>query len=191
MELLFKKDKENHNRYNIEKNGEVIYYIIYNHNNKTKELYDITGKEKGKGYHDPSKTHRFLKILIPYILEIPINHQGGIRIEQIVVHYKFIPCIYYFNYNNSTYKAVIHFGVKVSIFLDDVQIAYYVKEELFGDKKWDMKLVLDNDGPAELLCLLSIYLHSNFKDEDSPEGGSSSFALAFQERRFNSNWKPD
>jgi len=191
MELLFKKDNENHNKYNIEKNGEIIYYTIYNHNNETKELYDTTGKNKGKGYYDPSKTHRFLKVLIPYIVEIPISHRSGVGIEQIVIHYKFMPCIYYFNYNNSTYKAVIHIGFKVSIFQDDIQIAYYIKEGVFDDYKWDMKLVLNHNAPVELLCLFAIYLHSNFKNEDSSEGGNPSFTLAFQESRFNSKWKPD
>lgn len=191
MDLLFIKDKINSNKYEIFNNGRVIFYAYYDSLEKTKKIYDETKTLLMKGYYDSSKTYRLLDFLIPYVIDIYTMNGSIVNNRRTFIYSKIFPYpTHFFTDQTDKYEAIVHIGNQISIFRNDVQIAVYNKGYYTNKYPWEMKLTCDKDAPISLLCLLAVYLHSNFRDEHSSEGGIPPLNISFQKKKRNSRWEP-
>ena len=107
----------------------------------------------------------------------------------IVVHSRILPhYTYHFNFENNRYKAIMHWGTKVSFFQEETQVGYYLKDYLLNYKV-GMKLVLNRNLNLDFFTILALNIHSNFTAENR-DGGVPSFLITFQEKKFDGTWSP-
>jgi hypothetical protein len=181
MELLF-HEKQHGRFYEVKKNGTPLYLCKYDLHQEKKTVTDIAGRLLGFGIHiQPTKG--FTLKTNNYLLKIG-------SLETKLTRSGFPESKMCCEYKESKYCAIIHWGRKVSLIKNEVQIGYFIKEgNPFKGDIWNMKLLANSNEEDVFLILWCLHVYSNFIRE-SPDGSNPAFSISFSKTQFNKSWVP-
>jgi hypothetical protein len=180
MQIDFILNIEDPNQYYVRKDYEHILTARYDKKSGAKTLYNMSNAVVGH--------------VIPYytkklqLTPFGLVQLSGKEIVEILVR---VTSSFYqsftFDYNNSNYTIIRHFGCRFSFFENENQVAYY---QTCGSNilSGNLRLVANDNINVALFCLVSLYLYSDFTSETT--SSNASFYLGLQKRKFDKKWRP-
>lgn len=121
---------------------------------------------------------------IPFIqVKYIINFKG----EIITLKSKSLFSPYYqFVFEGISYKIILHRGLKISIFENDIQIGYFQKEPVSLGWNENFKIIVKNTVNLDLICSIFFALECEFAQMSEI---NINLGLQFNEQmKFDKNW---
>jgi hypothetical protein len=168
--------------YTVKKNGLLTYTCHYDIKQEKKTITDIDGNVLGCGkYIEPLKSVILKKNEYQICIndtKVKVNHKGGFKPYYATI------------YDGFEYIAILHWGHKISLYKNKIQIGYFITEnKKTKNENWDMKIIANKDESDLFLTLLCLHVYSNFIGEGS-DGSNPNFNIVFGSKKFDKNWSP-
>ncbi|AUC16612.1 hypothetical protein BTO06_16295 [Tenacibaculum sp. SZ-18] len=171
--------KRNGNEYVFLKNEKKLYYAIYSISwFKTKKELFSDKKQK-------------IAEVIPKIGLNGVKYKITLNNYNLTLKLKgsLLKNYYEAFYKNDIYKIIKHKGYYVSIFKNNIQIAYYKTHKTTFNNSEKTQLVCNSDTEETLLITFIVALELTHQEHD--EVGSINLGnIALEYKPFNKKWKP-
>lgn len=183
MEIKFTHEAPERKRYLISVDDIVSYTAEYDRKAGIRILLNLENILQAQGYYEYEFNGKLLWVPLRAIT-VYLTPENP---RKIFLKHKYFPdSVTAFIFEGDQYEAFFHFGNKVSIFKNKIQIAYYeVSKYTTGD--WDMILIADYDIIKPLIIMFCLSLYSYLFGENEAQ---SMFNLSFWSREFDETWKP-